>query len=157
MKEIKLTQGQVALVDDADFEILNQFKWSAVKIRNTFYAARNITVDDKRKLVYMHCEIMGGKWVDHIKGNGLNNQRYNLRFCTHRENQMNQRKQANTSSVYKGVSWNKGVGKWMAQIKTKGRGIYIGLFIDETDAAKAYNKKAIELFGEFANLNVFEQ
>ena len=155
MKTIKLTQGQVALVDDADFEVLNQFKWYTMKSKNTFYAVRNITVGDKLKTVYMHWEIMGGKWVDHVKGNGLDNQRSNLRFCTQSENIGNSRKQKNTSSSFKGVYWDKQAGKWRVQIIFNNHRTHLGLFTNEIEAAKSYNVKAIELFGEFANINVF--
>jgi hypothetical protein len=96
MKEIKLTQGQVALVDDEDFEKINQFKWFAAKKGKTFYATRNITVNGKRKSALMHWYIMDGKSIDHIDRNGCNNCRNNLRFCTHQENQMNNRKRINT-------------------------------------------------------------
>ena len=153
MKEIKLTQEKVALVDDGEFESLNQFRWYAHKDRNTFYAVRNIRVGGKQKSILMHWEVMGGKWIDHIDHNGLNNMRSNLRFCTNKENLMNQRKKQNTSSVYKGVSFHKHSGKWEVQIMINGKNIYLGLFSSETDAGRAYDKKAIELCGEFANLN----
>ena len=153
MKEIKLTQGQVALVDDDNFEVLNQFKWCAQKHRNTYYAIRTILVNDKNKTIRMHNVIMGGKGVDHINRNGLNDQRSNLRFCTNSQNHMNRRKRKNTSSIYKGVSFHKRTGKWMASIGINDKKIHLGYFDIEVEAAKSYNNKAIELFGEFANLN----
>ena len=155
MKEIKLTQGQVALVDDSDYESLNAFKWYAMKNGNVFYAVRNITVNGKQIKILMHCDILGGKGIDHIDHNGTNNQRYNLRFATQSENNMNQRKRANTSSKFKGVTWDKKTGKWVAHIKINGKLKYLGLFKNEIDGAKAYNAKAIEHFGEFANINTF--
>ena len=154
MKEIKLSQGKVALVDDEDFESLNQFKWSATKIGNTFYAVRNIRVDGKRTPQYMHGAIMKGKGIDHRDGNGCNNQKSNLRFCTKSKNAMNMRKQENTSSIYKGVYFNKPARKWLASIGINGKPIHLGCFDSEIEAAKAYNAKAIEFFCEFANLNV---
>lgn len=154
MKEIKLTQGKVALVDDEDFESLNAYKWCASKHHNTFYAVRTtIRVGGKQTKVRMHWDIMDGKSIDHIDHDGLNNQRANLRFCTNSQNLMNTRKQDNTSSVYKGVSWYKRTGKWLAQIQINNKGISLGYFDSEIDAAKAYNNKAIEFFCEFANLN----
>lgn len=153
MKEIQLSQGLVALVDDEDFEALNQFKWCANKMGNAFYAARNIRVDGKRTRITMHCEVMNGKWIDHIDHNGLNNQKSNLRFCTRSENQMNKQKKENTSSIYKGVYFYKPNGRWQASIRINYKKIHLGYFDLEIDAAKAYNKKAIELFCEFANLN----
>ena len=162
MKEIQLsTEGKsrgkhVALVDDEDFERLNQYKWAVLKKKHTFYALRCISVDGKQSMRYMHCEILKGKGIDHKDHNGLNNQKNNLRFCTQRENNMNRSKRENTSSVYKGVSFFKESRKWRAQIMINGKVIHIGLFASEVDAAKAYNIKAIELFGEFANLNIID-
>jgi hypothetical protein len=154
MKEIKLTQNQVALVDDEDFERLNQFKWCANKIGNTFYAISSINIDGIKKNVYMHRYIISGKHIDHIDGNGINNQKINLRICTHKENMMNQYKRSNLSSIFKGVSFYKPTKKWRCQININGKNTYLGCFISEIEAAKAYNKKAIENYGKFANLNV---
>ena len=153
MREIRLTQGRVALVDDEDFEILSHHKWYAAKGGNTFYATRNITVDGKRKTIRMQWEVMGGKSIDHIDGDGLNNTRSNLRFCTQGENTMNRRKQENASSIYKGVSYYKPYKNWKARIIINRKEIHLGYFDTEIEAAKAYNAKAVELFLEFANLN----
>lgn len=144
----------VALVDDEDFEDLNQYKWHAAKFGNNFYAMRNIRIDGKRTSIKMHREIMGRKNIDHIDHDGLNNQRSNLRVCTHQENHMNRRANINATSAYKGVSFKKQTGRWIAKIHINDKQINIGSFADEVDAARAYNKKAIELFCEFANLNV---
>lgn len=155
MKTIQLTQGQVALIDDEDFETLNQFKWCAHKDPNTFYAER-VQTKPIRKTIKMHRLIMSvpiGFEIDHKDGNGLNNQRNNLRICTRSENQMNRRKKENSSSIYKGVSFHKREGKWRAVIMINGKYIGLGDFDSEVEAAKAYNTKAIELFCEFANLN----
>lgn len=156
MKEIQLTQGKVALVDDDNFETLNQYKWFAVKLGNVFYARRNISVNGKRSGQFMHNIIMGRKGVDHIDRDGLNNKVSNLRFCTKSENGMNRCKQRNTTSIYKGVSFHKRNNNWKASIRLEGKDIYLGCFTNEVDAAKAYNAKAIELFGEFANLNIID-
>ena len=100
---------------------------------------------------------MNGKGIDHRDMNGLNNQRSNLRFCTLSQNAMNRRKRENTSSIYKGVYFNNQRGKkWKAQIRINGKQIHLGLFDFEVDAARAYNMKAIELFCEFANLNIID-
>ena len=160
MKEIELSKfgknrgKYVALVDEEDFEMLNQFNWCVKKDGCTFYAFRVTIVDGRRTTLYMHCVIMNGKGIDHRDGNGCNNQKSNLRFCTGSENQMNQRKQKNRSSIYKGVTFNRTDKKWMAQIHINGKNIHLGRFILEVEAAKAYNAKAIELFCEFANLNI---
>ena len=159
MREIKLSQTgkhagkYVALVDDEDFEALNEIKWSIMKCPRSLYAVKIIRVNGRTATIRMHQLVLNGKGIDHIDGNGLNNQKYNLRFCTNSENQMNVRKQKNTSSIYKGVCFYKCSKKWMASIGLNGKKTHLGYFDTEAEAAKAYNTKAIELFGEFANLN----
>lgn len=157
MKRIKLTQGKFAIVDDDDYEWLNSFKWCAIKNGDTFYAVRNFTVDGRRMIQSMRLFITGYNpeklQIDHRYRNGLNNQRSNLRPCTPSENQMNSKPQRNSSSIYKGVSWNKLRCKWLSQIQVYGKKIYIGLFSDEKDAARAYDNVAIKHFGAFALLN----
>lgn len=153
MKEIKLTQGKVALVDDEDFKALNQFKWYAHKYRNTFYANRGVGLNGKQITQSMHGVIMNGKGIDHHDHNGLNNQKSNLRLCTQSENCMNRSKMGNTSSIYKGVHFHKPNNKWLSSLRINGKHVHLGLFVSEIDAARAYNAKAVELFGEFVNLN----
>ena len=89
--------------------------------------------------------------VDHIDLNKQNNCINNLRWCSKSENQMNTSKRQSCSSIFKGIYFNKAKQKWRAEIKINGQKIHIGYFVDETDAARAYNDKAIELFGAFAN------
>lgn len=155
MKQIPLTQGRVALVDDEDFERLNQFKWCAHKIGNSYYAARHL---DRKHLIGMHRQILNvsiGLVVDHINGDGLDNRRKNLRLCTHAQNLWNTRKhrRKTTTSRFIGVSWWT-IGKiWRAVIWANGKQILIGSFHSEQDAAKAYDIKAKEIRGEFAVLN----
>ena len=94
-----------------------------------------------------------GLVVDHIDGNGLNNRKSNLRVCTQAQNSLNSRPRRNSSSRYKGVSFYKRDKIWQAQIFYNFRTINIGRFDDEIEAALAYDRKAAELFGEFAYLN----
>ena len=91
--------------------------------------------------------------VDHIDRNKLNNHLSNLRWCTQKENQHNRSKNKNGTSMYKGVSFHKPLNKWRARIKHNGQQIHIGYFLDESEAGRAYDRKANELFREFAHLN----
>lgn len=163
MKEIPLTQGKVALVDDEDYEALARRKWCAARIQGIWYAvARRADGGEEHRLLYMHREIMGadpGKKIDHRDGDGLNNRRCNLRYCTDAENARNQRRRSRASrclSQYKGVRWV-GPDKWTASIVVNYKYSYLGVFGSEADAARAYNAAAIQHFGEFACLNVIEE
>jgi len=155
MKQIPLTQEKVALVDDTDYEHFNQWNWHYT---SEGYAARNASrkTPGGRKKIFMHREIMqtpDDMEVDHRDGNGLNNQRYNMRNCTHAKNMHNKPKPANNKSGYVGVSWSKSGGGWEAYITNDGEHIYLGLFDVAEDAAQARDAKARELRGEFANTN----
>ena len=155
MKEIKLTRGQVTLVDDEDFEYLNQFNFHAKPGQNTYYAICKIKANGKYLNKRLHRLIMNppdNMEVDHIDRDGLNNQKSNLRICTHQQNQMNCLKQKNTTSKYKGVHFN---GKnYHSYIKINQKRIHIGYYDREIDAAKAYDKKAKELYKEYSNINI---
>lgn len=159
MKQIKLTQGKYALVDDADYEWLNQWKWHANKKRDTFYVIRNAIIGSKRTLIAMHREILGLTdpkiHADHKDGNGLNNQRNNLRSCTHAQNQMNRRSFKGGTSKFKGVTWHKRSSKWAGNIRVYGKIRYLGIFHTQLEAAIIYNIAARKYFGEFANPNKF--
>lgn len=158
MKEILLTQGKVALVDDEDYEYLNQWKWHAYKCRNTYYAGRNSSrKNPPKRIIQMHRIILGltdgNILIDHQDHNGLNNQRNNLRKATKAQNQQNSLSFRKSTSIYKGVVKHKNHGKWQAQIAKEGKHFYLGVFNTQKDAAIAYNTAAKELHGEFAALN----
>jgi hypothetical protein len=156
MKFIPLTQGKVAIVDDEDFEKLNRYKWNAGLIGNIWYAKRMVTSNGRRKDMTMHRQLMkkpSGKFIDHINHDGLDNRRENLRICTRSQNNKNHRKLKNNTSGMNNVHWYKKSKKWMAYIKKDGKKTHLGLFIDKEEAGRAVDKKAKELFGEFAVLN----
>lgn len=162
MKQILLTQRKFAIVDDADFDWLNRFKWYAHKGAGTYYAVRHSAqIAGKRFHVDMHRVILGLNrgdkcQCDHRDHNGLNNQRSNLRICTRQQNNYNQ-KSRQGSSKFKGVRWRKGEHKWETRIQHKKRRICLGFFNNEIEAAEAYNVAAQKLFGEFAKLNEFQE
>jgi hypothetical protein len=150
-RTIPLTKGQAALVDDADFHFLSQWKWQYTR---KGYAARTITVDGKRTTLFMHRVLMNaqsGQFVDHKDGNRLNNTRSNLRFATRNQNQWNRKKQVNSSSGYKGVSRHH--GRWQARIRVNGKRIHLGYYDDPKTAAEIYDAAAKRFFGKFANTN----
>jgi hypothetical protein len=144
-EDMALTEGKIIRVSEA--------RWKNKNTEQTYYA----TVGDRRRQKFLHRVILGlsdpAVLVDHINGNGLDNRKSNLRVCNNQQNQANCRKQANTSSRYKGVRWHKGQAKWNAYIKVDGEMKYLGTFIEESKAAMAYNEAAVKYFGEFAKLN----
>jgi hypothetical protein len=158
MKQISLTKDQFALVDDEDFEWLNQWKWCANKFQNRWYAYRG-TKKPKMHTILMHRFIMGatkGQEIDHKDGNGLNNTRNNLRFCEHYQNLFNKKGNIISVSKYKGVSLHRRDKLWRARIQINGKQRTIGYFKDEKKAAEAYDIEARKYFGEFAFLNFKE-
>lgn len=158
MRKISLTQGKEALVDDQDYDWLNQWKWYFEKRPNTGYARRTIRENGNKSYVYMHRMIMSaslGAQVDHINGNGLDNQRINLRTCSQSGNQRNRQKNIRSISQYKGVSPLS--GKWRAQIRYDGKKHHLGLFDTEILAAQAYNDAALKHHGKYAKLNIPEE
>lgn len=156
MKEIQLTQGKVTLVDDSDYEMLIKHKWCAIRQEKNWYATSRVSTNSHTK---MHRIIMGVTeskiYVDHKDGDGLNNQRANLRLCTNSQNSANRRKSNNSKSKYLGISNLR--GKWKVSVRKNGKEYYGGTFISEEDAALAYNKKATEVHGEFARLNIISR
>jgi hypothetical protein len=157
MKEIPLSQGKTALVDDADYERVSQFKWSAFKTKKgrTFYACRTVYLPDGRSTnQLMHRFILGltdpSERTDHRDHNGLNNRRHNLRVCTHRQNQCNILKR---DRKFKGITLDRRFGGYDARITINGVQKHLGRFQRAEDAAAAYNLAAIKYFGQFCCLN----
>jgi phenylalanyl-tRNA synthetase alpha subunit len=171
MKGIELTQGKVALVDDEDFDYLNQWKWHAARQRTgRFYAKRGKSIDGHVKNIWLHRIIMKtppGLTVDHIDHDGLNCQKSNLRNCTISQNSKNRTPIGKTK--YLGVSPRSKFQKtklkdgtvkiyrntpaYKAFIKSEKGRIYLGKYKDPIKAARAYDRAAKIIYGEFANLN----
>ncbi len=152
--KVALTRGYVALVDEGDYELVSRFKWHAcIRVRRDgilcVYARRSI----KRGTVSMHTEISGYKQTDHKDGNGLNNQRSNLRSATKSQNGANSKNRPGKSSLFRGVYFHARTKKWCARVFLNGNAEYLGEFREEVDAATAYNFRALDAFGEFARLN----
>ena len=144
-----MTQGKYAIVDKDDYEKLSEHKWCVGKEGNVFYAQRK---EHRTKTIKMHNVIMNtpkGFEVDHRDSDGLNNQKYNLRICTHQQNMFHKRPKKGRK--YKGVYAS--IGKYSVVINCNGKSLRLCGFRNEVEAAKAYDLKAKELHGEFAYLN----
>ncbi len=156
-RRIRLSRGQYAKVDVEDFEKLNKHKWCAIPKRDTFYAKRQGYKNGRQTTIAMHQQIMGfppRRFVDHRNHDGLDNRKANLRIATPRENAYNVRKMLKScSSKYKGVSYDKDKNLWRAYITYNGKRIYLGYFVNEQDAAKAYDNAAKKYHKDFASLN----
>ncbi|AUM66407.1 HNH endonuclease [Brevibacillus laterosporus] len=155
-REITLTKGKVAIVDDLDYKSLSRYKWHYV---SSGYAGRSIhhKGTGAKSFILMHRKIVKapvGKVVDHINGNKLDNRRSNLRIVDQTKNQANrQHLNRNNKSGFRGVSWSKAAEKWESCVMYLGKKIYLGIYESPVDAAIAYNTKASELFGDCAQLN----
>ena len=173
MRKIALTKGYVALVDDIDFDRINQHKWQAVvedRVKNvpvTAYAQRTewygTDAGGKRlrrtvRMARVILDAQPGEQVDHIErpahgAEVVDNRRSNLRLATHAQNMHNQRIRKGGSRVYKGVCWHRKERCWRAHITVNGRQTHVGRYHDEVEAAKAYDRAALKHFGAFAQLN----
>jgi hypothetical protein len=154
MKEIPLTQGKVAYIDDIDYELISAYKWHAWNPKSNWYAYTNPGPTKNRKRFSMHRLIMNakkGQLVDHKNGNSLDNRRDNLRFCTRGQNNMNSK--IHKIGGYKGVHFCKDKGKFQVSIRLNNKQIHGGFFDAPLQAAKKYNDMAIQYHGEFARLN----
>jgi hypothetical protein len=157
-REIPLSRGKVAIVDAADFDFLNQWKWSALRTTKAgnewFYAVRVQVIDSKQRMFLMHrvlTDAPKGMLVDHHDRNTLNNTRKNLRVCTTQENSLNTKgwDAKKRKSRFKGLWWSKPNKVWVAEF----RGRNIGSFTNEEEAARAYDRAALDFSPEFSRLN----
>jgi hypothetical protein len=155
-REVQLTRGIVAIVDDADYNLVLQSKWFAT---TNGYAARTVRgLDGKNIRIHLHRFIMGvtdpKSHVDHINGNGFDNRRSNLRICSHAENRCNNKVYANNKSGFPGVAWSKCAGKWQAYITAGRKRKHLGLFESKERAYAAYCDAAKVLHKEFSRTGV---
>jgi len=171
MKLIKLSSrkypGYECIVDDEDFEALSKYNWhpQILPKNGTIYAISTLngtTINGKKTTYRMHRFVMQlhghsieSKLIDHKDLNGLNNQKENIRICSHSQNGQNTKKcRVNKTAQYKGVCFKTGESKYYSTIHLNSKNIHLGSFDNEEDAARAYNNKAIELYGDFACLNI---
>ena len=158
MRKIKLNHGKLSLIDNEDYKIVRGYKWRAKFEHNNWYVLAN----ERGKTIRMHRLILGIEdsviITDHIDGNGLNNQRSNLRVCTKQQNCFNRKVSKNSESKYKGVGILKDKRKkrYVAYISINGKRKILGYFYTKESAAERYNIEAKELFGEFARLNIIK-
>lgn len=152
---VRLTNNEFALVDEDDFEKVNEHQWFVIFDKRNKYAGRNHWIEGRRRTQTLHNFVMGGTKdkIDHKNGNGLHNYKSNLRKCCNHQNSMNQKARNGCSSTYKGVCWNKRIQKFQCKIGYNYKTIHLGYFLDEIEAAKAYDDAAKKYFGEFANTN----
>jgi len=150
-KKVPLGNDQFAIVDDDDFERVNQYQWRAHKGGNSdehIYAVTRLR---------MHRLILNappGMYVDHINGDTLDNRKSNLRLCTTAQNQQNARPRRG-SSKYKGVSYNSRKKRWLGAFMANGKTYYVGCFKSEDECAKAVDEKRKEVCGDFATTNLW--
>ncbi len=160
MKKIKLYNGMFAKVDDEDYDELSRHKWYAARNGIRGYKTRVVPVTyffkgGPQKAVLMSRMIMGVTYknlvVDHINHDSLDNQRCNLRVCTHAENGLNREgPNRNNHSGYKGISWSKAAGRWQVTIGVAGKNCHLGVFENIEEAHTVYLKAAKKYHGEFA-------
>jgi len=159
MKTIPLTRDKVALVDDEDYDYLNQYKWYANKVGHTYYAMREGSMSDskRRRGILMHRIILDtpdGVMTDHINRNGLDNRKANLRLCTSSENAKHRRVLSNSKTGIKGVGLRKNrKSRYVVLLYVNDKSLYIGCYKTIEAAAKAYDTAALQYHGDFALTN----
>jgi hypothetical protein len=164
--QIPLSKGYTTTIDECDSD-LSAINWAVRICRSGLkHAFRHRRQQGKRLTVYLHRVIMGrvlgrdldsSEIVDHVDGNGLNNTRANLRLASHSQNLFNRGKASSNTSGYKGVYWCKSTQRWSASISVDNKYIWLGRFDSKHEAARAFNRAALEYHGDFARLNIIEE
>lgn len=155
---ILIINNKEIIIDNEDFQKIYNYKWYIIKSNKIYYCIGRLP--NNRNLVRLHRLILSalkGQTIDHINGNGLDNRKCNLRFCTTAQNRHNSSKTITGKCKYKGVSYVPKEEVYRAFIYLNRKQIYLGRFKTEIEAAIAYNTKALELFGEYARINVIEE
>ena len=142
----------MALVDDADYELVSRYRWTVNEPKRVAYAQTSMR-RPRRTTISMHALIMGQPGIDHVNLNGLDNRRANLRPATLSQNGANRRSAVGSTSRFKGVSWYSRYGCWTAHIMVNKHARNLGNFADEIEAARAYDVAALAAWGEYARLN----
>jgi hypothetical protein len=152
---VTLTKGYVAVIDAADVHLVDKWNWTVKVTETNVYAKRNNCASRPHRVAYMHRCIMGepeGLEVDHIDGDGLNNQRHNLRAATRTQNSTNVKLRASNTSGYKGACWDKKRERWVAHIRVNGVQTYLGYFASAEAAHRAYAAASAKPHGEFGRV-----
>jgi hypothetical protein len=153
MKTILLTQGKKVMVDDEDFEYLNQFRWHF----SQGYAFRRLPKKDGYKIIALHRFLLKapkGTEVDHVNLNKLDCRKSNLRITNRSGNMANTGLRNNNTSGFKGVYFRDDQHRWVAEIMVNYKKIFLGNHKTKEGGARAYNKTAKKYFGDFARLNI---
>jgi AP2 domain/HNH endonuclease len=150
-------KGRTAFIDEQDAHIIESHKWCVCQYgdKNYILSPRLNSEGRSSGTFLLHRLIMSakkGEYIDHVNGDGLDNRRANLRFCSKSQNGSNRGRQNNNKSGFKGVSWSDANKKWIAQITSNGIRCHLGTFSDPLEAHKAYCEAAKRLHGDFANL-----
>lgn len=158
MIEFEITKGFKAIIDSEDAYLIKDFKWVAdVRRHGLVYVKAVKIISGKQRSYYLHRLVMQAKKgtiIDHKNHNGLDNRKVNLRLATPSQNLSNKRHLLKTSSIYKGVCFDKTHRRWVARIKVNNKTKKIGTFTSEVEAALAYNSHVKQLHGEFGILNL---
>lgn len=152
-REIQLTQGKVAVIDEADFKRVSAFKWSADRMGKTWYAVRTVKRLGKKSRIYLHRFVMNatrGLVVDHVNRNGLDNRKRNLRLCTKKQNFWNQGAHKDGRSGVRGVSWRPDTGLWTARLFVNGKQLNLGCYKRLKDAVAVRRLAEKKHYGVFA-------